>query len=174
MQTDHLSQFHSGMNLAVAFADVLCDFGVEHKILSVTCDNASNNDIMSTKLDHMLTKYSPINCMQYFAYILNLVAKSLLKQFDVKKDDKKEDDLTDDKQALLDLAGNIEHKELTMMQEKDDADDKTEEDDDLKGQVDEVEDLTLEEWESLEDSIQPVKTMLVKVKKICKVFTCMS
>ena len=162
------------MNLAVAFVEVLCNFGVKHKILSVTCDNASSNDTMSTKLDHMLTKYSPIDCTQCFTHILNLVTKSLLKQFDIKEDNKKEDNLTDDEQALLDLVGNIEQEELTMAQKKDDADDKTEGDDDLEGWVDEVEALTLEKWESLEDSIWPVKMMLVKVKKICKVFTCMS
>ena len=83
------------MHLAITFAKVLCDFGIEHKILSVTCDNASNNDTMSNKLDHMLTKYSPVNHTCCFTHILNLVAKSLLKQFDVKQDDKK-DDLTDD------------------------------------------------------------------------------
>ncbi|KAF8219412.1 hypothetical protein L208DRAFT_1077599, partial [Tricholoma matsutake] len=95
-----------------------------------------------------------------------LVAKSLLKQFDVKQDDKKEEDLTDDEQALLDLAGNIEQEELTMAQEKDDADNKTEEEDDLEGWVDEVEALTLEEQENLEDSIRPVKKMLVKLQKL--------
>ncbi|KAF8219060.1 hypothetical protein L208DRAFT_1130915, partial [Tricholoma matsutake] len=58
--------------LAIAFAEVLRDFSIEHKILSVTCDNASNNDTMSTKLDHMLTKYSPVNCTRCFAHILNL------------------------------------------------------------------------------------------------------
>ncbi|KAF8219413.1 hypothetical protein L208DRAFT_1087561, partial [Tricholoma matsutake] len=58
--------------LAIAFAEVLRDFGIEHKILSVTCDNVSNNDTMSTKSDHMLTKYSPVNRTQCFTHILNL------------------------------------------------------------------------------------------------------
>ena len=159
--------------MAVAFAKVLRNFGIGHKILSVTCDNASNNDTMSDELDHMLTKYSPVNRTRCFAHILNLVAKSLLKQFDVKQDDKK-DDLTDNEQDLLELAGDIEQEELTMVQEKDDADDESEEDDGLEGWVDEVEALTLEEWENLENSIRPVKKMLVKVKNICKVLTCRS
>lgn len=158
------------MNLATAFTEVLRDFSIEHKILSVTCDNTSNNDAMSTELDHMLTKYSPVNRTRCFAHILNLVTKSLLKQFDVKQEDKKQDDLTDDEQALLDLAGNIEQEELTMTQEKDDADAETEEDDDLEGWVDEIEALTLEERENLEESIRPVKKMLVKVNKIQSIY----
>jgi hypothetical protein len=162
------------MNLAVAFAEVLHDFGIEHKILSVTCDNVSNNDTMLTELAHKLTKISPVNCTHCFAHILNLVAKSLLKQFDVKQDDKMKDDLTDDEQTLLDLAGDIEQEECTTAQEKDDADNETEDEDDLDGWVDELEALTLDEWEDLEESIRPVKRMLVKVTKICKVFTCMS
>jgi hypothetical protein len=162
------------MNLAIAFVEVLRDFGIEHKILSVTCDNASNNETMSTELAHKLTKISPVNRTNCFAHILNLVAKSLLKQFDVKQDDKTKDDLTDDEQTLLDLAGDIEQEECTTAQEKDDADDETEDEDDLDGWVDELEALTLDEWEDLEESIRPVKRMLVKVKKICKVFTCMS
>jgi Asp-tRNA(Asn)/Glu-tRNA(Gln) amidotransferase B subunit len=108
---------------------------------------------MSAELDLMLTKYSTVNHTRCFAHILNLVAKSLLKQFDVKQDDKEKDDLNDNKQALLDLVGDIEQEELTTAQEKDDVDNETEEEDDLEGWVDEVEALTLEEWENLEDSI---------------------
>jgi hypothetical protein len=92
---------HTGMNLAVAFVDVLQDFGIHHKILSVTCDNTSNNDTMITELDHMLTKFLPVNCTCCFAHILNLVAKSLLKQFDVKHKKKDNDNLNKDKQSLL-------------------------------------------------------------------------
>jgi hypothetical protein len=121
------------MNLAIAFAEVLHDFGINHKILLVTCDNASNNDTMSAELDHMLTKISPVNRTRCFTHILNLVAKSLLKQFGVKQDDEKNDDLTDDEQALLDLAGDIEQEERTTVQEKDDADNEAEDDDDPEG-----------------------------------------
>ncbi|KAF8236207.1 hypothetical protein L208DRAFT_1127187, partial [Tricholoma matsutake] len=58
--------------LAVAFVEVLRDFSIEHKILSVTCDNASNNNTMATELEDMLTKFSPVNCTHCFAHILNL------------------------------------------------------------------------------------------------------
>jgi hypothetical protein len=157
----------------VAFVEVLKDFGIEHKILSVTCDNASNNDTMATELEYMLTKFSPVNRTRCFAHILNLVAKSLLKQFDVKKDDK-EDDLNDEERTLLAMAGDIEQEEMLSAQEQDDADGEVEDDDDLEGWVDEVEALTPGERENLNESIRPVKKMLVKVKKFWNVFNCMS
>ena len=99
------------MNLTITFAEVLCDFGIYHKILSVTCDNASNNDTMINKMDMMLTWFSSVNCTHCFAHILNLVTKSLLKQFDVKQDEKKDGDLNDDEQMLLAIAGDIEEEE---------------------------------------------------------------
>jgi hypothetical protein len=165
---------HTGMNLAVAFVDVLQDFCIDHKILSVTCDNTSNNDTMITELDHMLTKFSPINRTCCFAHILNLVAKSLLKQFDVKHEKKDNNDLNEDEQLLLALAENIDEEELTVVQENDNEDSESEDDDSLEGWVDEVEALTPDEWEQLEESIQPVKKMLVKVTKFWKVITCIS
>jgi len=78
-------QSHTGLNLAVAFAAVLQDFHIEHKILLVTYDNTSNNDTMVAELDEILPSFSPVNCTWYFTHILNLVSKSLLCQFDVKK-----------------------------------------------------------------------------------------
>ncbi|KAF9470669.1 hypothetical protein BDN70DRAFT_769815, partial [Pholiota conissans] len=53
------------------------------QILSVTCDNASNNDTMVDELADSLPDWSTINCTHCFAHIVNLVAKSLLKQFNV-------------------------------------------------------------------------------------------
>ncbi|KAF9537612.1 hypothetical protein CPC08DRAFT_613930, partial [Agrocybe pediades] len=52
-------------------------------ILSITCDNASNNDTMieemSTLLDHFPGAPNQTRC---FTHILNLVAKTIIKQFD--------------------------------------------------------------------------------------------
>ncbi|KAF8219718.1 hypothetical protein L208DRAFT_1157969, partial [Tricholoma matsutake] len=58
--------------LAVAFTQVLHNFGIDHKVLSVTCNNASNNDTMISELDTMLTEFLSINCTCCFAHILNL------------------------------------------------------------------------------------------------------
>ena len=68
-------------------------FKLETKILSVTCDNASNNDTMMENLDDLLSGFSSLNRTRCFAHILNLVAKALLKQFDMKSDDSDRNDL---------------------------------------------------------------------------------
>jgi hypothetical protein len=117
----------------------------------------SNNNTMVTELDHMLTQFSPVNHTCCFAHILNLVAKSLLKQFDVNQDKKNDDNLDDEEQSLLALAENIDEEELTMAQENDGEDGESEDDDSLEGWVDKIKVLTLEEQEHLEESIQPVK-----------------
>ncbi|KAI0371190.1 hypothetical protein BV20DRAFT_906067, partial [Pilatotrama ljubarskyi] len=52
-------------------------------ILSVTCDNASNNDTMTEELAQLLTSfggnYARTRC---FLHITNLTAQSLLHEFD--------------------------------------------------------------------------------------------
>jgi TATA-binding protein-associated factor Taf7 len=101
--------------------------------------------------------------MQCFVHILNLIAKSLLKQFDVKPKAGDTDDLNDDDASLLALAEDMETEELTAAQEKDDGDGEAEEDDQVDDWVDEVEALTPEERADLEESIQPVKRTLIKV-----------
>src|ERR1700733_4848515 len=102
------NQSHSGLNLALVFVDILKEFEIEHKILSITCDNASNNDTMVEEMAKTLTAFSEVNHTCCFAYIINLIAKSLLKQFDLKE---KDEDLTAEEHGLLELAGNIEEEE---------------------------------------------------------------
>jgi len=152
------------VNLAQAFVEVLRSFKIENKILSVTCDNASNNDTMIHELDDSLSEFSSLNRTRCFAHILNLVAKALLKQFDVKTEDKNA--LTDDERSLLEMAANIETEELTTEQEQDGE---IGDDDDDDGWVDEVAALTPDERVDLENSIRPVKRTLVKVRMLCHV-----
>ena len=118
---------------------------------------------MVTELNNLLTTFLASNCMRCFAHILNLIAKSLLKQFDVKLKAGDTDDLNNDDVSLLALAKDIETEELTAAQEKDDGDGEAEEDDQVDDWVDEVEALTLEEHADLEESIWPVKRTLIKV-----------
>ncbi|KAF8232632.1 hypothetical protein L208DRAFT_1271077 [Tricholoma matsutake] len=113
-----------------------------------------------------LTHFSSVNHTRCFAHILNLVAKSLLKQFDVKQDPGKNDDLNEDEQTLLAMAENLEEEELIMAQENNGEDGSGKDNDSLDGWVDEVEALTLEEHKNLEESIWPVKRMLVKLQKL--------
>ena len=179
--------------LAAAFGKVLCDFKIEHKvshsdnstesraylyttqILSVTCDNASNNDTMIASLDEDLPAFLSLNRTRCFAHILNLVAKSLLRQFDVGKkvagdvDDAEDDgdtDLTEEEReqerALSELAQGMDEEERTTAEETD-PDDNIEEDDEIEGWVDEVEELSSYERRELQREIRPVKLVLAKV-----------
>ena len=109
-------ELHTGIHLAKAFAGMLEQFCIGEKILSVTCKNTSNNDKMVTEMPKSLTCFSPVNCTQCFMHILNLVAKSLLKQFDTKPDENNQGDLNDRERGLLALASDIEQEELTTMQ----------------------------------------------------------
>jgi hypothetical protein len=97
-----------------------------------------------------------------FTHILNLIAKSVIRQFDVPKAqaDKVFDEVTT---ALMELAGNIDAKEQEMAESRDDSDD-DEEDENLEGWVDERVTMTVEQLAALDKAVQPVRLMLIKVR----------
>jgi len=128
---------------------------------------------MISELDTMLTNFSSVNHTCCFAHILNLIAKSLLKQFDIKQDDKMDGDLNDNEQVLLAIVGDIKEEEHIMAQDNDAEDGDTEDDDSLEGWVDEVHALTDKECKNLQESIWQIQRMLVKVTKFWSVLTCM-
>jgi hypothetical protein len=122
-----VARSHSGLNLAAAFAKILEDFGISNKvsgfgiavnwlathsghiqILSITCDNASNNDTMIDELADLLDDFpGPANQTRCFTHVLNLVVKSIIRQFDSPKSkaDKNSNEATNE---LFSLAGNLE------------------------------------------------------------------
>ncbi|KAL4066804.1 hypothetical protein J3A83DRAFT_4076812, partial [Scleroderma citrinum] len=52
-------------------------------ILSVTCDNATNNDIMVQKLEEKVPNFNGAMAQLHcFLHITNLVVKSLMQLFD--------------------------------------------------------------------------------------------
>ena len=157
-----IDQSHSRLNLVLAFVDILKEFKIKHKILSVTCNNTSNNDTMVSEMEKLLTEFLEVNCTCCFAHILNLIAKSLLKQFDMKQ--KTEEDLTNDERKLLDLTGNIEEEENTTAMENDTGNKDTADKDNMDGWVNKMDHLTAAEKQDLEESIKPVWVVLVKVK----------
>lgn len=116
---------------------------------------------MTTEAGHLPPVFSPINRTRCLNHIFNLVAKSLLKQFDIRRSDslKKEDD---EERSLLEFAGNIDEEERIMAQENDEDED-LEEDDSFEGWVDEVDALTDKERQKLDESTRPVRRMLAKV-----------
>ncbi|KAF9537058.1 hypothetical protein CPC08DRAFT_612406, partial [Agrocybe pediades] len=52
------------------------------QVLTITCDNASNNDAMIAELEELLPGFCATNQIRCFLHINNLVAKTLVKQFD--------------------------------------------------------------------------------------------
>ena len=145
-------------------------------MLGVTADNASNNDMMIEHLATLIDTFpSAMNQTQCFTHILNLIAKSVLHQFEALKvkggkvldnavwelavvfDDLEDDDVADDDVAL-DGEGNK------------DGDEENDVDDDV---VDDDEDRLPDEWSgmleeelvSLEKSVKPVQLVLTKVSE---------
>lgn len=71
-----MSGRHTGRYLARELEALLTSFGIQKKILSITCDNASNNDTMiqAINLEGFRGVESRVRC---FPHILNLSVKVL-------------------------------------------------------------------------------------------------
>lgn len=98
------------------------------------------------------------NQTRCFLHILNLVVKSIIRQFDLPK--KLADDLLDEAQdELYNLGRNLDEEELIsqrdgMMDDEDDSD---------EGWVDEREEMSAAERKELDESVRPLRLMLTKV-----------
>src|SRR5215475_8378826 len=98
---------------------------------------------MITELAKILPKFSEASHTWCFLHIVNLVAKSIIKQFDVPKK-RKDEDLDDAEQELCDLAGDLELKEQQTAEAMDkqqinrDTGLGEEMDDDIEGWVDKM------------------------------------
>ena len=99
------------------------------------------------------------NRMRCFMHILNLVAKSILRQFDLPKG-QTSDVLKVAEDGLALLGAQLEEYENEDWGDNTDDD---VEDDDIEGWCDEHEEMSAEERDELEESIRPVKLVLVKV-----------
>ena len=124
-------------------------------------------DVLSELIDDFPGAANHTRC---FLHILNLVVKSIIRQFDLPKlkktsgddDGSHEDDGNNDRldqasEELLRLAGNIDLEEAIMA--SDDG-----EDDNYEGWIDEREEMTADELRELAASIQPVTLLLTKVR----------
>ena len=96
-----------------------------------------------------------------FLHIVNLIAKSLLKQFDVPK--KSANAALDDAECkLINLAAGIDIEEMVTIA-KQGAGSDSEDNDNVEGWVDETASMSVEEREELHEKVQPVCLVLVKV-----------
>src|SRR5277367_6149417 len=112
------------------------------KILSITCDNASCNDTMIDELSELLEHFpGAANRTRCFAHILNLVAKSVIRQFDVAKGGA-DDALSVAEKTLQDLADGVDLEDLVAQGEEEGEDDDIEGNRNEEGWIDEREELT--------------------------------
>lgn len=121
---------------------------------------------MIDNLDTLLPEFSSVNHIRCFLHVNNLVARTLVRQFDVPKSritaPENEDDAA---RELRELAGDIELEDRAMQETllADLDGEEVEVDDAVEGWVDEVAALSTAEREVVEKSLQPVRKMLVKV-----------
>ena len=135
----------------------------------MTCNNAANNDVMIQEMAHLTDGFvGSVAHSCCFLHIINLVAKSLLRQFDAKRKDRVSDSNksdTDTEWGLGELLVGLEA--LTVEGDGDDlaADgDEGGEDDSEEGWIDEVAEMTDREHCTLERNVVPVKFTLAKVR----------
>jgi len=134
---------------------------MEIKILCITCDNASCNNHMVEELEFMLEDYpGEAGCARCFLHIVSIVAKTIIKQFDVpKKNGKDPVDILD--LELYKLAEGIEEEEAQTLSERVDS-----EEDDKAGADDLVDDLDKKGRERLLAELRPIQLLLVEVRAL--------
>lgn len=132
------------------------------QVLSVTADNASNNNTMIEHLSEILDGFpGAANQTRCFAHTLSISAKAILKQFDIPKG--KDDEVLDvAAQAFAELAEELDIEEQSTLDEQE-MEDEEEDDRPLDAWIDFREELTREERMVLDASIQPVRSTLIKV-----------
>lgn len=101
------------------------------------------------------------NQTRCFTHILNLVVKSILRQFDLPKN--KAQKLNNASKELLQLAGDIEREEIETRQLNSNEND-NDDDDNLDGWVDERDDMEEEDQDELDTTVEPVRLVLTKVR----------
>jgi hypothetical protein len=122
------------------------------QILGITGNNASNNDKMIEHLSNMLDNFpGPANQTQCFVHTVNLIAKLILKPFDIRKN-KDVQAFNDAAHALTDSV--VGHKMEQAAHDEEGKDDDEDEDENKDNEFD--------------AGLKPIWSMLLKV---C-LFTC--
>ena len=136
-------------------------------MLSITVNNASNNDVMVSELEMLTPEFSAVNHNRCFLHVNNLDGRTLVKQFDVPKKDTGHNN--EDDAALMDLAGDMDFEDKTtgdrLLEEV--GEDELSLDDDVREWIDERAALSQAERDMLDKATRPVKMVLVKVHTLC-------
>jgi hypothetical protein len=131
---------------------------------------------MIEQLAKILSDFSEVNRTRCFLHIVNLCAKSIIRQFDVQKQDTNEpmDDTEHELQVLAEEIDLEEQQAAELLQQHaidGEANGSSENDDDTDGWVDEMAVLSLAERTELHEEIRPVKLVLVKVCATSRLIT---
>lgn len=143
-----------------------------YQILGVTCDNASNNDIMIDTLGLNVVEFEgSIGHVRCFAHVVNLVAKSMLRQFDVPKA-KATENIDEQDRKLYELAADSEEAENEAQDAANVPDDTGDVFNPLSalhvgdedGWDDEIAAMTNAERLQFQERVRPVRMTLTKVR----------
>ncbi|KAL1936981.1 hypothetical protein VTO73DRAFT_2438 [Trametes versicolor] len=163
-----VAESHSGARLAEAFMHVLQDFGVEEKMLGLACDNVSANDVMTEVLGERVPSFEgSLGRVRCFAHVINLVVKTLLRQFDVPKA-KSSKEVDEEDEELYELADGDDEEDEGEGEDEIDGEGEfllptgAEGGDDDEGWVDEVAAMTDEERAEFQRKVRPVRLCLTK------------
>jgi hypothetical protein len=114
-------------------------------------------DEMGDTIDDFPGKANQTWC---FAHVLNLIAKTVIKHFDIPKKRSSERERDDDDELLSKLAEGIELEEMeTRLKDLDGCDD-----DNIEGWIDEEEGLSEGERREMDKDVLPVRVVIVKVR----------
>jgi hypothetical protein len=143
-------------------------------MLSITCDNVSNNDTMVDQLEGLVSNFAgATNRTRCFVHIINLIAKTIIRQFDIPE--AKEEQLVDAAMAeLCALATDMDMEDLlTWANRGYSSDEENDEDDDTDGWMDERGALSASDLKELEKDVWPIRKVLVKVRcqRVCQSVT---
>lgn len=109
----------------------------------------------------------PTHQIRCFAHILNLVAKTIITQFDSKKGVRGEKDALKDTEAqaaaLADIVAGLDVELPGLDEAEVSGEEEGDVDDDIDGWIDEREDLSEDEKDELRADVLPVKLILAKV-----------
>jgi hypothetical protein len=147
------------------------------QILGITADNASNNDKMIEHLATLIETFpGAANQTRCFAHVLNLVAKSVLRQFEVPKANGK-NVLCEAARELAAVSDELGDADEVFENGNDDGDDVVDDvgddvvdaddgvvDDDDDGLPDERKRMSKEELMDLDKSVKPIRLVLTKVR----------
>jgi len=124
----------------------------------MTANNASSNDTMTDELTGLIAHFGgELTWTWYLLHVINLVAKTVTKEFDV-QDSGKEDT---DKLMMLAEGADMDDLQMNSWERSGDGSDDV---DDVDGWVDEISLLTAKKHARLEGNIHLVKLVL---KKVC-------